>query len=116
VGGYGGSPREGGVFDRKSLSGRWDRKNLSIGDPYRVKKYWKKLLKMVKNAWESKLGVVYLHWRGLWGGGGEKIRGGGEGYPIKTSYKKLGYPISLSYIYLLSPYKGQRNFKTDLFT
>ena len=23
---------------------------------------------MVKNAWESKLGVVYLHWRGLWGG------------------------------------------------
>jgi hypothetical protein len=46
-----------------------------IGDPYRVKKYWKKLLKMVKNAWESKLGVVYLHWRGLWGGGGgrEKI-------------------------------------------
>ena len=41
-----------------------------IGDPYRVKKYWKKLLKMVKNAWESKLGVVYLHWRGLRGGGG----------------------------------------------
>ena len=34
----------------------------------------------------------------------------------KTSYKKLGYPISLSYIYLLSPYKGQRNFKTDLDT
>jgi hypothetical protein len=41
-----------------------------IGDPYRVKKYWKKLLKMVKNAWESKLGVVYLHWGGLCGGGG----------------------------------------------
>jgi hypothetical protein len=42
-----------------------------IGDPYRVKKYWKKLLKMVKNAWESKLGVVYLHW-GDYGGGGKK--------------------------------------------
>ena len=40
-----------------------------IGDPYRVKKYWKKLLKMVKNAWESKLGVVYLHWGRLCGGG-----------------------------------------------
>ena len=81
-----------------------------IGDPYRVKKYWKKLLKMVKNAWESKLGVVYLHWRGLRGGEIDR-------YPLpKTSYKKLGYPISLSYIYLLSPYKGQRNFKTDLDT
>ena len=79
-----------------------------IGDPYRVKKYWEKLLKMVENAWKSKLEVVYLHWRGLWGGG--------ENHPPKTSYKKLGYPISLSYIYLLSPYKGQRNFKTDLFT
>jgi hypothetical protein len=45
-----------------------------IGDPYRVKKYWKKLLKMVKNAWESKLGVVYLHWGDYVGGGGrEKI-------------------------------------------
>jgi hypothetical protein len=88
-----------------------------IGDPYRVKKYWKKLLKMVKNAWESKLEVVYLHWRGLWGGGG---RGGGggedENHLPKTSYKKLGYPTPLSYIYLLSPYKRQRNFKTDLDT
>jgi hypothetical protein len=79
-----------------------------IGDPYRVKKYWKKLLKMVKNAWESKLEVVYLHWRGLWGGG--------ENHLPKTSYKKLGYPTPLSYIYLLSPYKRQRNFKTDLDT
>jgi hypothetical protein len=43
-----------------------------IGDPYRVKKYWKKLLKMVKNAWESKLGVVYLHWGDYVGGGGRK--------------------------------------------
>ena len=42
--------------------------------------------------------------------------GGGENHPPKTSYKKLGYPISFSYIYLLSPYKGQRNFKTDLDT
>ena len=38
VGGYGGSPREGGVFDRKSLSGLDDREPLSIGNPYRVKK------------------------------------------------------------------------------
>jgi len=35
VGGYGGSPREGGVFDRKSLLGLDDRKPLSIGNPYR---------------------------------------------------------------------------------
>ena len=40
-----------------------------IENPYRVKKYWKKLLKMMENAWESKLEVVYLHWRVLGGGG-----------------------------------------------
>jgi len=61
VGGYGGSPREGGVFDRKSLSiGKiYDRKPLSF------KKYWKKILKIMENAWKSKKGVVYLHWGGL---------------------------------------------------
>ena len=56
-----------------------------IGDPYRVKKYWKKLLKMVKNAWESKLEVVYLHWRGLWGGGEKTI-------PQKRHIKNLVTP------------------------
>jgi len=61
VGGYGGSPREGGVFDRKSLSGLGDRKNLSIENPYRLKTGKNRL----KKGWESKLGVVYLHWRGL---------------------------------------------------
>ena len=79
-----------------------------IGNPYRVKKYWKKLLKMVKNVWESKLGVVYLHWREL---------GGGEDHAIKTSYKKLGYVKDISYIYILLTL-GTDNifFKTDLFT
>jgi len=56
VGGYGGSPREGGVFDRKSLSGLDDRKPLSIGNPYGLKKCKNRL----KKGWESKLGVVSL--------------------------------------------------------
>jgi hypothetical protein len=68
--------------------------------------------KVVKNG-EKRLGKQI---RGYIFTLGETMGGGGEGYPIETSYKKLGYPISLSYIYLLSPYKGQRNFKTDLFT
>jgi len=38
-----------------------DRKNLSIENPYRLKTGKNRL----KKGWESKLGVVYLHWRGL---------------------------------------------------
>jgi len=59
-----------GVFSIGNSYRGWDdRKNLSIENPYRLKKCKNRL----KKGWESKLGVVSLPWGELLGGGEDKF-------------------------------------------